>query len=163
MSISIDISTLKTVTTSDGTIIIRDAADRVKQAIFDKWYAEKKCWEKLTDETAKATKMENLNWNTAKTSKIWEVFEQGGMLEDGIPIIYCTVCFQVYKHTAISGTSTAVTHLTRDRHIRKAKALVHGNENSELNIDHETVVKELRRTGSAGILVFSFFILLMMN
>ena len=152
----IDISILRTVDTEVGTVVLRDNMDREKQTTFDKWYMSMECWKTSIGETAKAsTKLKNLNWDAAKTSHIWDLFNQGAVLKDGRPIIYCGFCFQVYQHSAIAGTSTAIAHLKRDRHIGKAKKVLYGDTKSTLTVDHQEVVKTLRRSGSVGVLVNS--------
>ena len=86
---------LRTVETSNGKIVIRDDVNKAKQAIFAEWYVRMKYWENLKVDVAKGDKMKDLKWDTPKTSRIWDLFEQGAMLKDGRPVIYCVLYYQV--------------------------------------------------------------------
>ena len=152
----VDISTLKVIDTAEGAFILRDDNNENLQAIFDEWYTSKRYWLVEGESTAKTAKLKNMRWNTEKSSKIWSVFQQGAMKSDGRPAILCELCLQVYSHSALVGTSTANSHLTRERHISKAKEFLHGDQKSDLPIDHDALVKKLRQEGRGGISVSTY-------
>ena len=89
---SIDISGINTIDTKDGRILLRDNTDKGKQAVFDNWYMDKRCWENPDIIDVKAAKMKEIKWNAVRTSKIWDLFDQGAMLSNGRPIVYCVLC-----------------------------------------------------------------------
>jgi hypothetical protein len=149
---NIDISALTLIQADAGAFLIRDDVDEEKQAIFDALYASKKYWTSFTDEE-KARKIENMNWSTKKSAGFWGMVEQGLILETGRPAVICLVCEQVYAHTYLNGTSTVRSHLNRQFHIAKAKELLYGDAKSKLDVDHVELVKILRLTGSAGVMV----------
>ena len=153
MPASLDISSLKIVLAGEFKVVLRDDIDIAKQKIFSEWYESKKYWENFDIDAARATKMKALSWEGTKSSKIWDLFQQGAMLADGRPIIYCIVCHKTYPHTAISGTSTAQSHLKRSEHLMKAKELLFGNALSEYEVDHEELVAKLQLAGTTGVSV----------
>ena len=156
-SSQVDISALKIIDTDDGAFVLRDDTDQGLQAIFDEWYASKQYWLlQVEDEsTAKTTKIRNMRWDTEKSSKIWGVFQQGAMQTDGRPVIICVLCSQAYSHSALVGTSTASSHLTRERHMKKAREFLHADPMSKLPVDHDALVKKLREEGRGGVFVSS--------
>jgi hypothetical protein len=105
-------------------VVIRDNTDKCKQDIFDELYASMQYWVGPEIVASRGMKLNNLNWDASKSSKIWELFEQGAILTDGHPVIYCVLCFKVYNHSVIGGTSTAQTHFKRERHMAKARDLL---------------------------------------
>ena len=78
------------------------------------------------------------------------------MKSDGCPAILCALCLRVYSHSAHVGTSTTKSHLTRQRHIAKAKEFQHGNKMSELPIDYDALVKKLQQEGRGGISISTY-------
>lgn len=152
MTTSLDISSLMIVQTGEWKVVIRDDTDTDKQAIFSEWYASKKYWENSADPVC-AARIKNLPWNGSKSSKIWDLFQQGAMLADGRPIVYCILCHKTYAHTGIVGTSTAQSHLKRKEHIMKAKELLFGSVTSESEVDHNLLVAKLQQAGTTGVLV----------
>ena len=155
-SAQVDISTLKVIDTAEGAFVLRDDNDESLQAIFNEWYTTKQYWLVEGESTAKTAKLKNMKWNTEKSSEIWSVFQQGAMKSDGRPAILCALCLRVYSHSALVGTSTAKSHLTRERHIAKAKEFLQSNQKSELPIDHDALVKKLRQEGRGGISVSTY-------
>ena len=153
MPTSLDISSLNIVQAGELKVVFWDGTDKDKQTIFSEWYASKKYWENSNTDPARAAKMKNLPWESPKSSRIWDLFQQGATLADGRPIVYCNLCHKTYPHTAITGTTTAQSHLKRKEHIMKAKELLFGNVLSESEVDHEELVAKLRRAGTTGVLV----------
>ena len=154
--VTVDISILKVIDTADGAFVLRDDNNESLQAIFNEWYTSKQYWLVECENTANTAKLKNMKWNTEKSLEIWSVFQQGTMKSDGRPAILCALCLWIYSHSALVGTSTAKSHLTRERHIAKAKEFLHGNQKSELPIDHDALVKKLRQEGRGGISVSTY-------
>lgn len=153
MSQSIDISSLKIVAAGELQIVLRDDNNTNKQKLFLEWYESKKHWEISNPDSARAIKMKNLPWEGTKSSKIWDLFQQGAVLSDGRPVVYCILCHKIYPHTALVGTSTAQGHLKAKEHTMKAKELLFDNAYSESEVKHHELVAKLRQAGSTGILV----------
>jgi len=124
---------------------IRDLSDRIKQIIFDGWWASMNVVSKCP-----------IALNNSRHAFSWGFYLHCTMEKTGSPGIICIISHQVLRHPSEHGTSSMGKHLLAKAHIAKLNELTE-SEVSELtsSMVDETALAMLKRHGSREISIVS--------